>query len=251
MTRRAMKKPKIACIDGDILVYKTAYWAEANDPLGIEQKLEKELKKWLPKGIDESIIALSCKRTENFRREQWSNYKSNRDSMYAPEYLDEVRDLMLDKHEAEVLPNIEADDILGIRASSGECIAVTIDKDLRGVHGWHYNPDKEINPVLVSEDEAYRFFCRQWMSGDSTDCIPGLWRIGPKKADKFLDEWDKSEWEQRIIELYNTDKHKPRHDCGLGYPAVAIAMARCVKILSTKDYDLKTNEIKLWSPIDG
>lgn len=246
-----MKRPNVAYIDGDIIVYKAAFWAEANDPLGLEHKIEKTISKWTPTGIDKTIVALSCKRTENFRRDEWSKYKSNRDSLYAPEYLGEAKDIIFDKYKTKILPNIEADDILGIYASSGRGIAITIDKDLRGVRGWHYNPDKEINPIFISRKEAYRFFCKQWMTGDATDCIPGLWLIGPKKADKLLDEWDKKDWEKNIIELYTVDKHRVKDDCGLGDPNTAIAMARCVKILATEDYNLKRKEIKLWSPIDG
>ena len=246
-----MKKPKLAVIDGDIIVYKTAFWAETHDPLDIDKKVAREMKEWVPKGCDDYVVALSCSRKDNFRKKEWGKYKSNRDGMYTPEYLGDVRDYINEEYEIKTLPNLEADDILGIYASAGDGIAVTIDKDLRGVPGWHFNPNKEKKPVKISKKEAYRFFCKQWMMGDSTDCIPGLWKIGPKKADKLLDEWERKEWEANIMELYQSDKHKPRNDNGLEYPEIAIAMARCVQILSKDNYDTNTNEIKLWSPKDG
>jgi len=246
-----MKKPDLAVIDGDIIVYKTAYWAEANDPLAIDKKVKREIKAWVPEEATDFVVSLSCKRSENFRMKEWTKYKSNRDNMYTPEFLEDVRDYIKDSYEIKTLPNLEADDVLGIYASSGEGIAVTIDKDLRGVPGWHFNPNKEKEPTLISDDEAYRFFCKQWMMGDSTDGIPGLWKIGPKKADKMLDEWAKEDWEDEIMSLYKSDKHKPRKNNDLEYPEIAIAMARCVQILTKDNYDRETDEIKLWSPKDG
>ena len=63
---------------------------------------------------------------------------------------------------------------MGIAASSGDAIAVTIDKDLKGVPGWHYNPDKDECPNYVDDAEADKFLAFQLIKGDSTDGIPGL-----------------------------------------------------------------------------
>ena len=87
--------------------------------------------------------------------------------------------------------------------------------------------------------------------GDSVDNIPGLWRVGPKKADKMLEEWDEKDWEANIIKLYTDFKYRIRENCGLTDAEVAIAMARCVKILTSKEYNLRTKKIKLWNPIVG
>ena len=245
------KVPTKALLDGDIILYRTAFWAEANNPDGFPRKLQSIIKKWTPKEADTVEIALSCDRRDNFRRDVWPNYKRNREALYVPEYLDEIKEYIQENYKCKLLPRIEADDILGIYASSYKSIAVTIDKDLLGTKGWHFNPDKAREINHISKKEAYRFFCQQWMTGDAVDGIPGLWRIGPKKATKFLDEWTYKEWEQNIIELYSTDKHKVKEDCGIPHPDIAISMARCVKILETSDYNLKTRTIQLWKPKSG
>jgi 5'-3' exonuclease len=89
------------------------------------------------------------------------------------------------------------------------------------------------------------------MSGDSTDGIPGLWRIGPKRAEKLLNKWKKKEWYDKILEMYDTEKYKPKKTCDLEHPELAVAMGRCIKILTTSNYNLKTGELTLWSPIVG
>jgi len=242
------KIPTKATLDGDILVYHTAFWAEANNPDLFPNKLKSLIKNWTPEGVDSINIALSCSRSDNFRRNEWPKYKSNREDLYIPEYLDDVREYIRENYKTKELPSLEADDILGIYTSSNQSIAVTIDKDLKGVQGWHFNPAKDKELRYVPKDDAYRFFCTQWMTGDSTDGIPGLWRIGPKKAEQFLSEWNKDDWEKNIIELYDTDKHRIKDSCGIDHPEIAIVMARCVKILSNADYKLRKKEIKLWTP---
>lgn len=251
MTKKKKTKiPKRAYLDGDIIVYRTAFWAEAYDPMYIPDKLQEYIWDWTPEEVDDIVIALSCTRADNFRRELWPLYKSNRDGKYVPEYLHDTMEHMKNNYKCKLLPHIEADDILGIYASSNRGVAVTIDKDLRGVRGWHYNPMKDIELRYIDDEDAERFFCKQWMSGDSTDCIPGLWRIGPKKADKFLDEWDKDTWYKEILDLYNTEKYQPKKTCDLSHPDLALVMGQCVKILTTSNYNLKTKEIKPWCPID-
>jgi len=246
-----MKKPNKAMIDGDIIAWKVAFVADIEGVMSIGSLITGLLNKWTPDCCDGTVIALSCPKSDNFRRDVYPGYKENREDAYKPEFLKDVFDFLIEEYDYMILPKLEADDILGIYASNGDAIAVTIDKDLKGVHGWHYNPNKDKEIRYVSKEEAYEFFCKQWMMGDSTDGIPGLWKIGPKKAEKFLSEWDKDDWEQNIIDLYDTDKHKVREDCDIPHPDIAIVMARCVKILTKKEYNLNKKQIKLWCPKSG
>ena len=250
---RKKKKPTKAYLDGDILIYKAAFWADAQNPDLIPDKVKRDIKKWLPKGITDFVITLSCSRKDNFRRDIWPNYKLFREDLYRPEYLDEARDHILDTYKCKKFDNIEADDIMGIYASSNRGIAVTIDKDLKGVRGWHFNPDKDKDVRYVSPEEAERFFCQQWLTGDSTDGIPGLWRIGPKKADKFLLEWEEDEldWHEEIMKMYEIEKYHPKDMCDLSPRDLSIVMGQCVKILSSENFNLKTRELTLWSPKVG
>jgi len=245
------KMPRKAILDGDIIKYHTAFWAEANNPDYFPVKLDSLVEKWTPSGVSDVVIALSCERKDNFRNKEWPNYKSNRKDSYIPEYIHDVYDFIVENYKCKLLPTLEADDILGIYASKHTHVAVTLDKDLLGVPGWHFNPNKDKDVRYISNEEAYRFFCKQWMMGDSVDNIPGLWRIGPKKADKMLEEWDKKDWETNILSLYADLKYRIRDNCGLSDTDMAIAMARCVKILTKKEYNLRTKKIKPWNPIGG
>tara|TARA_R100000808_G_scaffold24969_1_gene59998 strand:- start:6476 stop:7219 length:744 start_codon:yes stop_codon:yes gene_type:complete len=246
-----MTKPKTACLDGDILVYKAAFLAEIEGVDVLGDKIEHDVKKWRPKGTKDFVVALSCGKSDNFRKKIWPLYKSNRDNMHRPEYLSDAYEYMENNFEVVRGSNVEADDILGLYASSHTGIAVTIDKDLRGVDGWHYNPDKEKKPVCITEEEAEDFFFKQWMTGDSTDGIPGLWRVGPKKAEKFLDEWEREEWIDNILEMYETDKYIPRELAGVAPESIGLVMARCVKILDTRTYDYDEDKITMWCPKVG
>jgi len=241
--------PTTAILDGDILAYRASLIAETEDPSSIPIILEGMLENWLPIEAESFQMALSCSRKENYRRDIWPLYKKNRETKPEPEFLGEVRDYMRDVYDCLEFPRIEADDIMGIHAL--ESIAVTIDKDLRGVAGWHYNPFKEDYPTYVDEKEAEEFFCVQWMSGDSTDFIPGLWRIGPKRAKSFLKKWGDCNRHEKILELYCIDRYRPKETCDLDDEELALAMARCVRILSTGCYDHNTGEISLWCPKVG
>ena len=86
---------------------------------------------------------------------------------------------------------MEADDIMGIMATSGEFdypIITTIDKDLQQIPGWHCNPDKYKFPFWVSRESAWRLEMAQWAAGDTVDGFKGLDRVGIKTALKRLRE---------------------------------------------------------------
>ena len=153
---------------------------------------------------------------------------------------------------ARCVDRLEADDLIGMMTSSGKAIGVTVDKDLRSVPGWHWNPDKESEPVFIEEEEADRFFYEQWMTGDTTDNIFGLWKVGPAKAKRLLEETDKADWDSTIMDLYlneDWDRRPENKVPDMSKEEFALAQARCVRILRHKEYDKKTGEVKLWSPM--
>jgi len=69
-------------------------------------------------------------------------------------------------------------------------IICSIDKDLKGTPGWHYEwPHHGNNGKLywVSQEEADKWFYIQLLMGDkATDNIEGIKGIGEKKARKIL-----------------------------------------------------------------
>ena len=244
--------PTFAALDGDILVYRAAYWADVEGIDELEDRLRYDIEQWTPEGVDNTIICFSCPRHKNYRRDFWPKYKAHRDSSSSPDSLKYALEIVYDSFDnVKCIDRLEADDLLGMIASDYTGIAVTIDKDLRTVPGWHWNPDKEDNPVYVEQEDADVFFYTQWMTGDTTDNIPGLWRVGPKKAMKVLAHTPRAEWEEKIMELYLNEKRPEAKKVEMDPKEFALAMARCVRILRQGEYDKNNKEVSLWEPKIG
>jgi len=83
----------------------------------------------------------------------------------------------------------------------------TLDKDLYGVPGWHWNwRRKEL--FNVSPEDADRFFYKQLITGDATDNIPGLFRRLGQKATRTLldpieDMFDPAEMYAYVRDVYS------------------------------------------------
>jgi 5'-3' exonuclease len=88
---------------------------------------------------------------------------------------------------AELVEGQEADDAVAIEATSTGGWIVSIDKDLNQVAGWHYNFVKH-EEYYVTEEEGLRNLFTQVLTGDRIDNIIGLKGIGPKKAEKLLQD---------------------------------------------------------------
>lgn len=245
-----------AILDGDILTYRIAFRADSEGIEDIDLWVQDALDAWTPPNVDEILVAFSCPRKNNFRRKLWDLYKAHRDTgKHGPESRLEVEESLKTHCKNFVVGNqIEADDFMGIAASSPSrgCIAVTIDKDLRSVPGWHWNPDKEPEPVLVSEEEADRNFHIQWLTGDTTDNIPGIWKMGPAKANKVIDSVSKSNWTAAVLASYEQAKDREKNKYTYDY---CLAMARCVRILRYGDIPTKKitsknidKQVNLWTP---
>lgn len=134
------------------------------------------------------IIFLTGK--DNFRdkRATMYPYKGNRTGE-KPEHHAAIRQYMIDYHGAVVVDGAEADDALGIFATEKETgvekVICTLDKDLNMIPGLHYNwrNDTLFN---VTPKEAEEFFIEQLLTGDSTDNIPGLYKLTDQKATKKI-----------------------------------------------------------------
>tara|TARA_R100000655_G_scaffold30270_1_gene61051 strand:+ start:9324 stop:10067 length:744 start_codon:yes stop_codon:yes gene_type:complete len=247
-----MEYPNLAALDGDILAYRAAHWADVEGIDELESRLNHDIKEWTPEGIDNTIICLSCPRSKNYRRDFWPEYKAHRDKLHSPDSLDYALEIIYSSSSlVRCVDRLEADDLMGMISSSDQGVSVTIDKDLRSVPGWHWNPDKEDKPTFISEEDADIFFYTQWMTGDSTDNIPGLWRVGPKKAEKILSNTPKEEWSSSILKMYKEEQRPENKQIDMDPEEFALAMARCVRILRKGEYDKDKGDIILWNPIIG
>jgi hypothetical protein len=117
-------------------------------------------------------------------------YKENRRDKEKPVHFEAARNFLINKWNATVIDGCEADDMCGILATACEAdaepfIIASVDKDLKSIPGLHYNYDKRLW-YSISVREAETWFWVQALAGDSTDCIPGLDRVGEVGAKKIL-----------------------------------------------------------------
>lgn len=159
--------------------------------------------------MGEMLIAVKGK--GNFRYAIFPEYKSNRKELEEDlkERINYAHKYIREKFGAITADGMEADDLVSIW--SWECmendkpfILAHIDKDLDQVPGPHYNYNRK-DHYSVSEEDGYRFLCKQWIMGDSTDGIPGLKGWGPKKAEKFVEGIRSEDLEGRIRSLYKME----------------------------------------------
>lgn len=239
MEPKPSERPDQAILDGDILCYRAAFWADQEGIDALEERITHDVGAWTPAGVTKVYIALSCNRKDNYRRGFWEPYKAHRDvNRQVPESLQYATELIRNFNIVEV-PTLEADDLMGMGASSGKSIAVTIDKDLRSVPGWHWNPDKELDATEIDEYTADLNFHKQWLTGDTTDNIPGIWRFGPAKAEKWLKYVHPRNWTAAVLVAYEQAKKQD----GSKYTIdECMIMARCVRILRDGEYNKETKQ---------
>ena len=116
-------------------------------------------------------------------------YKGNR-KQEKPRYFAEAREYLCKWWKAQIVDGQEADDACGIEqcSSDDKTAIVSLDKDLLGIPGYSLRPrrDGSYDFSYISEDDANKFFYTQLLTGDTTDNIPGLAKIGNVKAEKLL-----------------------------------------------------------------
>ena len=127
----------------------------------------------------------------NFRHEIATilPYKGNRSVFAKPAHYEAIRE-HLKGWGAIVVDGMEADDEIGIQAMEAEAeglrpIIVSTDKDLNMIPVRHFNwVNKE--EYSVGDEEAYRHFFGQCLTGDRVDNVPGIPKVGPERAGKIL-----------------------------------------------------------------
>jgi len=142
----------------------------------------------------------------NFRYEVATTrpYKGNRDKSHRPTHEKEIRKFIRSQWDTVVCDGIEADDGLGIhqtRYGPHDSVIISVDKDLDMIPGFKYNFVHDIH-YDVSPSVAWKTFCLQLLTGDTTDNIPGLKGVGKSKAQKMLDGLPQEEWLEECARQY-------------------------------------------------
>ena len=191
------------------------------------------------------VMCFSCNRKVNWRRNLVDSYKMNREGKLSPVGLTGLMAYAMENYDYRLEPKLEADDLLGIFSTNGEygdTILCSWDKDMLTIPTKIWNGNKEVIKTQ-SKADALKFLLYQVMIGDSADNFKGIKGVGPKGAIKFLNEHGKKlagVWEP-LVKL--AEKKGQDEEYLLGQMRMAF-------LLRDGYYNFKTEEIKLWEPLD-
>lgn len=209
-----MDKGKVL-IDGDIVAYRAAFSTEQEGSLEAQRKADDLIQFILDKTVlfpepEDYSVYITGKTNFRFEIAKSFPYKGNRKDVQKPRHLAHIRDHLVNKYNAVVSVNEEADDLLAMEAASlgyNACVA-SIDKDMLQIPCWHFNIVKG-TLTKVTPEEGMRFFYTQILTGDNADNIVGLHRVGPVKAAKILGDAKQEEelWD-RVLKAYDGDEDR-------------------------------------------
>lgn len=160
----------ISNIDGDSILM-TALFAGKNDFLSTVEVCDHYIYKIKDRCGEE--VRVFIEGAGNFRKKVATieKYKGNRIAE-KPRYFKDIREYLVNFHNAEVVNGMETDDQLGL-LQTDDTVQVTNDKDARQIRGWIYDFKKD-NMFYVEELDGITWFFTQLCIGDSTDNIPAL-----------------------------------------------------------------------------
>ena len=200
-------------IDGDIIAYRCAFAKKDDSPEEACEAANELLSYILEEGSfltgdEEYRLFLTGK--GNFREQiaKTAVYKGNRKSVDKPLHLECLRSYMIEEWDAEVSKGEEADDLIAKSATEfgPKVVIASADKDMLQLSASHFNFNKN-TWEHVDAWKGLFFFYKQILMGDTADNIVGLYRVGPKKAEKIL-QGCKTEEElyERVVDAYEGDE---------------------------------------------
>lgn len=191
--------------------------------------------------LDTQDVLLFLTGANNWRKDILPSYKSNRKDTRKPLMLPFIRQFMVDSLGAIIVDTFEADDLLGIEATStDDCIIVSEDKDLKTIPAMVYNPQKDDEPVLIPEFTAAWNHMFQTLTGDSTDGYSGCPKVGPVAAKKILQDIDQIEdlWPAVVAAFKKQNLSEE----------VALQQAQVARICHASDFNNETGKVIPWTP---
>lgn len=191
--------------------------------------------------LDATKAFLAFTGTGNFRRDIYPAYKAKRGRK--PLCYGTLFERAHETFKCLHVDGLEADDILGIWATSGRfknAIIVSADKDMQTLPATIW---REGNVIKQSPEQADAFWLFQTLTGDTADGYPGCPGVGKVKAEKLIAEFHgeqgfyfKEAWDA-VVKTYEA--------AGLTAED-AVLQAQLARILRNTDYVNK--EVKLWQP---
>jgi len=121
---------------------------------------------------------------EGVADEEVKGYKHNRSGMEVPIGLEDIYNWVFDLPNTMCEPGVEADDVVVYYGRQGHIVAA-LDKDVIGSLKLAYNYGKKEWVENSQEDiDMFPFF--QAITGDTSDGLRGVYRVGVKGAEKAL-----------------------------------------------------------------
>ncbi len=234
-------------IDADFIVYKSCAGAEdeidwGDDVITVISKFSEayknvvrdltKIKAEFMWDVPEMILFFSDSR--NFRKKIYPDYKGHRNRKKPCGYRRVITELGKN-YEVIRLPELEADDAMGIYATAHEGnVICSPDKDMRQIPGKLFDM-KEL--TTIDPIEGAKWHLIQTLSGDQTDGYSGVPGIGIKRAVALFEE-DGYTW-QTVVKAFKA-KDLTEED--------ALINARLAKILTCNDYDPIQHTVIPWTP---
>ena len=240
-------QPKLL-VDADFFFYRAASAAEAemdySEDLTVvvgdfrqgKRIVEQELTK-LRTRFDTDDLELFFTDSKNFRKEIDPSYKGNRRKRKPAGYL-KLKNWGLEKYRSLIMPALEADDALGIAATSGQYdnfVLVSPDKDMQQIPCRIYNLKDEFTQTA---EDAERKLYEQALTGDSTDGYSGCKSVGPKRAKDILDASKGDYWTATVKAFKSADMTEED----------ALRNLRLARILQSQDWDCENQTPILYTP---
>lgn len=204
--------PPLLLIDADFFLYRAVQSSEVEMEFNPDctvivgdfpkaQGMFKRNIKDLTDRFETDRILLTFTDKENFRKDVDPNYKGNRTKRKPAGYVKAKRWAM-ETYESVVYPRLEADDTMGILATSGSLenfILVSPDKDMGQIPCRIYDLKQEY--TQDAERGRYLKFM-QTLHGDSTDGYRGCPGVGPKRAMGILAECTNGDYWPFVVKAY-------------------------------------------------
>lgn len=214
------KKGLIPLVDCDILVYRVGFAVKDDEPLEhalstMRRSVEMILSNF-PEAPEFYLYLTVEKGNYRDRVATIQEYKGNR-TKPKPKYYHELREYLTQHWNARIIEGREADDAMSCHQWANpdkSTVICSVDKDLRNTPGWHYNFVKG-ELTYVTLNEANVNFWRQVLTGDVADHIPGIYKVGPKTAEKLIPEGcgsPESIVRSKYIEAYGKEAETRMHE---------------------------------------
>ena len=175
-------------------------------PTGVMYGVTNMLKRMLDEYEPEHMVVVFDAKGKTFRHDMYAEYKANRPPM--PDDLRMQLQPTKDLIQAMGIPmleisHVEADDVIGTLVKKAEALGIetlvsTSDKDLAQLVSDHVTLVNTMSDEVMDEPGVMKKFGVRpdqiidylALIGDSSDNIPGVNKVGPKTAVKWLQEYD-------------------------------------------------------------